>query len=357
MQQVYRNGNELKLSNKTRIFVHSTDPRKRLAMDKLLLSLSLCMLLMSMTVNTAPVSESKLLSTIDLRQKQFSHSSEDNGSGDDDDDSIQAENAESNQMKKVNKISNQRNAQDENADGDADDNDQRRGPFIRRRDELLGETGLRQNKMIGFHPFNAVPFGYSAFAAPVFYPPEFYDDFAAYFSGYGDDDEIMSRMNPGGNRRRPAAGSYKNSPIYYIRLPPTPYMFVPGLGYISQPPSFAPMTPVPQPISPFYNLPLEFLSNGKPTNIYQWGSPASQFAPQSQFVQPQFDPYPSYHQRPQRPHYSQRPLSPVNPFVEESKVTNLKGPYLFNGRPEEIFLLRNSFNPIYSDPRFTAAYF
>jgi hypothetical protein len=43
-------------------------------------------------------------------------------------------------------------------------------------------------------------------------------------------------------------------------------------------------------------------------------------------------------------------------------VTNLKGPFLFNGRPEEIFVLQNSYNPrpydpLYSDPRLTAGYY
>lgn len=325
-------------------------------MDKLLLSLSFAMLLTSMTVNSAPLAGSKLISTIDLRQKQYSHSTEDNGA--DDDGTMQVENAESNQMQKVNKISNQRNEQDDSADGDDDDNDHRHGTFIRRRNELLGETGLHQNKMFGYYPFNILPFGFPSYSAPVFYPPEFYNDFASYYGGYNYEDEVMSRTNPGGNRRRPVTNAYKNSPIYYIRLPPTPYMFVPGLGYISQPPSYAPMTPVPQPISPFYNLPLDFISNGKPTGIYQWGSPTSQFNPQPQYVQqsPQFDPYPSYHQRPQRPPYAQRPISSVNPYIDETKVTNLKGPFVFNGRPEEIFLLDNPYSrPIY--PRFSDGYY
>lgn len=287
-------------------------------MDKLLLSLSLVVLLTSLTVNSAPAPSSKLISSIESRQKKLSQSSGD----------AEGENAESDRMQKVNRISKQMSEYEEASD---DDNDQRRGMF--RRDQLLGEMGLRQNKMIGFYPFNALPIDYPAYSAPVFYPSEFYDDFAAFYGGYRDDDEIMSRQNPG-NRRRPANGGFKNSPIYYIRLPPTPYMFVPGLGYISQPPSYTPMAPVPQPISPFFNLPLDFISNGKPTNIYQWGSPASQFSPQPQYVpqqpqygpqQPQYGGYPSY-QRPQRP-YGQRPL---NPYIQESKVTNLKGPFLFN---------------------------
>lgn len=338
-------------------------------MDKLLLSLSFIVLLMSLTVNSAPMPSSKLISSIDQRHKKNIHSTNDNAEGDGGE-AIEVEvgSTESVRMQKANKISNRlsKNANEEASEEGYDednDNDQRREGFIRRRDEMLGEARLRQNKMIGFYPFNAVPFGYPAYTAPVFYPQEFYDDFASFYGGgFGEDEELMSRASPS-NRRRPASGSFKNSPIFYIRLPPTPYMFVPGLGYISQPPTYTPMTPappVPQPISPFYNLPLDFISNGKPTNIYQWGSPAPQFNPQPQYMQPspQYGAYPSYQQRPQRP-YGQRP--PQNPYPQESKVTNLKGPFLFNGRPEEIFVLRNSYNPsynsLYSDPRLAAAYY
>lgn len=80
-------------------------------------------------------------------------------------------------------------------------------------DEMLS---LRHHKMMGY--FN--PYVYVVpYSSPVYYPPEFYEDFSAYY-GYGDEDEIMSRT--AGNRKRP--GNFKNSPIYYIRLPPTPYM-------------------------------------------------------------------------------------------------------------------------------------
>jgi hypothetical protein len=306
---------------------------------------------------------SKLISSIDQRQHKYSHSELDNES---DDDSIKVENAESIRMQKVNSKVDEYDDDGKEASDVDDTDDQKRAAVITRREDLLGETGSRQNKMIGFYPFNALPFGYPAYSAPVYYPSEFYEDFASFYGGYGEDEEIMSRANPGGRRRPAAGGSFKNSPIFYIRLPPTPYMFVPGLGYISQPPSYTPMAPVPQPISPFYNLPLDFISNGKPTNIYQWGSPASQFQQQQpQYVQqsPQFGGYPSYQQpRPQRPQrpYNQRPINPMNPYIQESKVTNLKGPFLFNGRPEEIFLLQNSYNPInqiYPDPRLSAAYY
>ncbi|CAB3224375.1 unnamed protein product [Arctia plantaginis] len=151
---------------------------------------------------------------------------------------------------------------------------------------------------------------------------------------------------------------YENSPIFYIRLPPTPYMFVPGLGYVSQPPTLGPpMSPMmagvpPQVADPFINLPIDFVSNGKPTGVYQWsGAPAYQQVPQM----PQVDPFgyggqsmmppsrPSYNM----PSYSQ---SKPKPAPSNSKITNLKGQYVFNGKPSDsVYVLRDSYNSIYSD--------
>lgn len=293
-------------------------------MDKLLLSLSLALLLMTLTVNSALISDSKIVSSIDHRQKnQPSELKLKNI----DDDSIKG------------------NETTPNASDDDDNSDHRRERMFDRR---LGETVLRQNKMIGFNPFNTLPFGHPSYSAPLLYPAQFYDDFDAFFRGYGSDkDEPMSRHNTGYRRRQP---NYKNSPIFYIRLPPTPYMFVPGLGYISQPPSYTPMTPVPQPISPFYSLPLDFISNGKPTNIYQWGSPANQFIQQPQFVQSSHQFVSPY----QRPYTSQRP---INPFAQESKLTKYKEQFVFNGRPEDIFSLPNVYNSFHSDSKFSNGFY
>lgn len=317
-------------------------------MDKFLLLLFFAVILTSMTVYSTPLPESKLLSSIDLNQSQYTKPTD------------KIEDAcvdEKTQMQEFNKIAQpKRSDKDENSNEDADAIDQRNWTFLRRRESTFSEMGQSFNKFVGFRPLRALQFSYPAYSAPVYYPPEFYDDLEAYYGDYSEEDEIVSRMSPVGNRRRPTTASYKNSPIYYIRLPPTPYMFIPGLGYISQPPSYAPMASVPQPISPFYNLPLDFISNGKPTGIYQWGSPSNELNPQYVQHSTQFDLYPSYHQRPQRPSYSQRPIGSLNPFNQKSKVTNLKGPYIFNGRPEGVYLLRNSFNPIYPDPRFSTFY-
>ncbi|KAK9883086.1 hypothetical protein WA026_001288 [Henosepilachna vigintioctopunctata] len=112
-----------------------------------------------------------------------------------------------------------------------------------------------------------------------------------------------------------------NSPIYYIALPPQPYIFVPGMGYMSQPP--------PHPASEFLNLPVNFLANGKPSNIYQWSSgPFSNSAPQ---------------ERPTTP----RPIKKPKP---DSSIINLDDKFVFNGKPgNTISILRDSYNALYSD--------
>lgn len=232
--------------------------------------------------------------------------------------------------------------------------------------ETQPDTSYRQNKMLGFYGYYPPP--YPTFAPiPAFYPTvpmEFYGtypDFSGgnavnYNSDYSDsEDDVMSRAN---TKKRPSTGTnhFKNSPIYYIRLPPTPYMLVPGLGYISNPPTIQPITPImptPLPINQFYNLPLNFVSNAKPTGIYQWGTPSTVPTMSS----PGFGMPPNNYQTPQRPQRPYRPYqrpTPNNPYGQDSKVTNLKGQFLFNGRPEEIYLLPNLQNPYnsgyYTDP-------
>lgn len=193
------------------------------------------------------------------------------------------------------------------------------------------------------------------------------------------EEDIFSRAN---NRRRPGnANGGRNSPIFYIRLPPTPYMFVPGMGYISNPPTITPLpTAIPTPLStmnpylgnpyatiptanpylqqanPFINLPLNFLSNGKPMNVYQYQNqnrPFQQYQPTqitpTRLPQNQYGSHmPPIRQRPYRPNKNPNYSHP------DSKITTLKGPFLFNGRPEEIYLLQNlqstPYNAIYSNP-------
>lgn len=58
------------------------------------------------------------------------------------------------------------------------------------------------------------------------------------------------------------------SPIYYIRLPPIPYSYVPGFGYISH---------ADAPSNTFVNLPINFVSNGKPSTVYRYAKSGTKY--------------------------------------------------------------------------------
>ncbi|KAH0816442.1 hypothetical protein GEV33_006350 [Tenebrio molitor] len=133
-------------------------------------------------------------------------------------------------------------------------------------------------------------------------PDDYHYDF-----DMGVDANDIGRTVP---KRKPAY----NSPIYYIRLPPQPYMFVPGLGYISQPP------PSPPQVSPFVSLPISFVANGKPSTIYQWAANSQGFG------------------EPPKPSKPQPPA--------DSTVHKLEGQFTFNGKPDNMFVLRDSYNSL-----------
>lgn len=78
------------------------------------------------------------------------------------------------------------------------------------------------------------------------------------------------------------------------------------------------------------------MSNAKPTGVYPWSSQAP-----SNYGAPQF---PSY--LPPRPHKHRPSQKPS--LQSDSKITHL-GSYLFNGRPENIYLMPPYHNP-YASP-------
>ncbi|XP_076160903.1 uncharacterized protein LOC143143496 [Ptiloglossa arizonensis] len=149
---------------------------------------------------------------------------------------------------------------------------------------------------------------------------------------------------------------YQESNIFYIRLPPTPYMFVPGLGYVSQPPTYStsklrPQIPYTRPgrpkpvyqqsVNPFIKLPIDFVSNGKPTSVYQWqkkpgkkptDSPITNLDGLSAEFVSNGKPT-SIYQWQSNPKPIKRP--------DDSFANKLdKGPYNFNGKPTSFFLLK-----------------
>ncbi|KAJ6637011.1 hypothetical protein Bhyg_09737 [Pseudolycoriella hygida] len=195
------------------------------------------------------------------------------------------------------------------------------------REFLNTQQSIRKNKMIDYFAYIGTPDQAPDPVISPYHTPEYYNQQGYYGAMHPmEADDYMSRAN----RRRPSGN--ENSPIYYIRLPPTPYMFVPGMGYISQPPTIQPLAPqyslpAPVPVNPFVNVPIDFLSNGKPTNVNYWPGASPSFGPQ----------YPSY--LPARP--THRPGYRPKPYLHDSKITHLKGPYIFNGRPEDVYVLPN----------------
>lgn len=212
----------------------------------------------------------------------------------------------------------------------------------------------RNDKMLDYYRYFAPPSPQYPMPYMPYYPPYYQPYMSAFYSPYysgpmmeqaqatDEYDEEYPETNDvedsddgsRANKRKPA----KNSPIFYIRLPPTPYMFVPGMGYISQPPTIQPLTPQYPPMNPFINLPITYLSNAKPTGVFPWNQQA-----QPNYAAPQF---PSYlPPRPQKP-YRPKPQMTSEP---DSKITHL-GSYLFNGRPESIYLMPQPYHNPYASP-------
>lgn len=238
----------------------------------------------------------------------------------------------------------------------------------------------------GLHTPKFLPFfGYAQ--PPVFVPYPLYVSPEMMFSNplfannevAADFEDTMSRARrPGASSQ--ASGYRRNSPIYYVRLPPTPYMFLPNLPSTSssfgilptasyQPvPSFTPS------FSSIFNLPVNFLANGKPSGIYQIGASAPDIQQQLPL---QFEnnlngfsasrplPINPYNPSTSNNNYGNNFYNPANGGstgptgfgltsstnhpIQDSKMTSLKRPFIFNGRPDDIYILPNSFNPLYTE--------
>lgn len=201
------------------------------------------------------------------------------------------------------------------------------------------------------------------YAQPVLIPFPLYiapDMFYPSYPGTNNDldDVVMSRA--AGERRPLSAHSPRNSPIYYVRLPPTPYMFVPtNLAPGPFGSSFSPLLTY-QPMPTFstfgsvFNLPVNFLANGKPSGVYQMNGPANEMTSFSTGLGSNH-----FNARPPTPSNPYRPMSPTTAGgyghsqqtyglstlpapQQESKLTSLKRPFVFNGRPEDIYILPNN---------------
>ncbi|KAH8346659.1 hypothetical protein KR084_007599 [Drosophila pseudotakahashii] len=223
------------------------------------------------------------------------------------------------------------------------------------------------------NPYEAMPkmLPFIGYAQPVLIPfplylaPDmFYPAFSAGSpSGNDLEDVVMSRAAGG---RRPAANhpqTARNSPIYYVRLPPTPYMFLPNMPTTPFGGGFSPLLTY-QPMPSFsaygsvFNLPVNFLANGKPSGVYQVNGSPGEGMPGLGGG--------GFGMRPPTPSNPYRPMSPPSlggyggsqqsfglasmPVPQQdSKLTSLKRPFVFNGRPEDIYILPNNLSPLYNE--------
>ncbi|KAK2711536.1 uncharacterized protein LOC136026140 isoform X2 [Artemia franciscana] len=141
-----------------------------------------------------------------------------------------------------------------------------------------------------------------------------------------------------------ALSKLPNSPIFYIRLPPNPYNFVPGLGYIRTP-------------SVDKNvLPVDFNANGRPSSLFSLRRPADDFLKPSATVLPPLsaetesdietttefattvtEPQPT----------TTTTTKPPKKVLTNSKITYIKGNFLFNGRPNAMFTVHSPYKPDY----------
>lgn len=108
-------------------------------------------------------------------------------------------------------------------------------------------------------------------------------------------------------------------------MPPIPYSYIPGMGYVSQMPSINPSV---------VNLPLPFFGNGKPVNIYQWSGAFDGFGAQTQTH--------ATVSRPTKPGVAQENL-------QDTPIHHIPGKFTFNGKPNDVYLLRDSYNNLYGD--------
>ncbi|CAB0036329.1 unnamed protein product [Trichogramma brassicae] len=96
-----------------------------------------------------------------------------------------------------------------------------------------------------------------------------------------------------------------DSPVHYIKLPPEPYVYDQAYGgYISRPPAFFSYNhPDPEQNSALLQVPVKFLSNGKPNGVYT--------------------------------------LAQKRPSIQsssDSPIIRLSGSYKFNGKPSRVYL-------------------
>ncbi|KAK7071518.1 hypothetical protein SK128_013300, partial [Halocaridina rubra] len=124
-----------------------------------------------------------------------------------------------------------------------------------------------------------------------------------------------------------------NSPIFYIRLPPAPYVYMPGLGYVS------PNTNT----FKFVRPDLDFVNNGRPSSIYHYKGSNTTTTPKPTTTTETTTITPSS----TTTTTTEKPSEPNK--KPNSNITWLPGPWVFNGRPSNIFIFSSPHKPGHLD--------
>uniref|UniRef100_A0A1B0BNU4 Uncharacterized protein n=1 Tax=Glossina palpalis gambiensis TaxID=67801 RepID=A0A1B0BNU4_9MUSC len=126
------------------------------------------------------------------------------------------------------------------------------------------------------------------------------------------------------------------------------------------------------PFSSIFNVPVNFMSNGKPNNIYQMGGSPNDIQTHLQYNHVPSN-YNSLSFDPKQSQPNNHPYDPTltlstydNPSPSnvlnsayigsmsdqpDSRLTHLKRHYYFNGRPEDIYVLQNNLKTLYSSEK------
>lgn len=117
-----------------------------------------------------------------------------------------------------------------------------------------------------------------------------------------------------------------DSRIFYFRMPVSaPFIYFSNFDEPPQYPAFTPYNVASAPTFPIHplHLPIQFTTNGKPSHIYKF---------------------------PQNDLSNQKPTNKPKVTTTPKPVINLnKGPYQFNGKPADIYLLQDSFSSFFEN--------
>ncbi|XP_068247409.1 uncharacterized protein [Palaemon carinicauda] len=129
-----------------------------------------------------------------------------------------------------------------------------------------------------------------------------------------------------------------NSPIYYIRLPPSPYVYMPGLGYVSPNAN----------TFKFVRPEVDFVNNGRPSSIFHFKGDSFTTPKTTTTSTTTTTTTTTTTPAPITASTTSKPVKP-SPTKKPSSIHWLSGTWMFNGRPSNLFIFNSPNNPDHFD--------